>query len=119
RVLVVDDVDLLRDFTRSFLQAAGFTVIVASGGAEALKILENEIEPIKLLFTDYSMPGMNGVELIEKISQRWPKMKFVLASGYLDAPTRTRIEQCHASILSKPYDMRDAADIVMKRLAEE
>ena len=45
-------------------------------------------------------------------------MKFVLASGYLDAPTRIRIEQCQASILSKPYDMRDAADIVMEKLKE-
>ena len=118
RVLIVDDVDLLRDFTKSFLQAAGFTVLVASSGAEALKILEREIEPIKLLFTDYSMPGMNGVELIEAIAPRWPKMKFVLASGYLDAATRIRIEQCQASILSKPYDMRDAADIVMQKLKE-
>lgn len=118
RVLVVDDVDLLRDFTKSFLQAAGFTVLVASGGEEALKILEKEIEPIKLVFTDYAMPGMNGVELIEQIVTRWPKTKFVLASGYLDAPTRLRIEQTRASILSKPYDMRDAAEIVMRKLAE-
>ena len=117
RVLVVDDVDLLCDFTKSFLQAAGLTVFVANRGAEALKVLERETEPVDLLFTDYNMPEMNGVELIEKVAVRWPATRFILASGYLDEATRARVERCNATILAKPYDMRDAAEIVMRKLA--
>ena len=116
RVLVVDDVDLLREFTKAFLETTGLTVLLAGSGAEAVKVLENASEPIDLLLTDYNMPGMNGVELIEQVASRWPKIKFVLASGYLDDTTRERILRTGASILSKPYDLSDAADLVMKKL---
>ncbi|HXT11678.1 MAG TPA: ATP-binding protein [Candidatus Angelobacter sp.] len=116
RVLVVDDVDLLREFTKAFLETTGLTVLLAGSGAEAVQVLESAAEPVDLVFTDYNMPGMNGVELIEKIAARWPKMKFVLASGYLDDATRQRILRTGASILSKPYDLNDAAELVMQKL---
>jgi PAS domain S-box-containing protein len=119
RVLVVDDVDLLRDFTQKFLQMTGLNVLVASSGEQALQVLENSAEPVDLVFTDYNMPGMTGLELIEAITRRWPKTKFVLASGFLNDATYARIEQCRASILAKPYDMHDAAKIVMEKLAEK
>jgi two-component system, cell cycle sensor histidine kinase and response regulator CckA len=116
RVLVVDDVDLLREFTKAFLETTGLTVLLAASGAEAVKVLETETEPVDLVLTDYNMPGMNGVELIEQVATRWPKIKFVLASGYLDGTTRQRILAAGASILSKPYDLNDAADLVMQKL---
>jgi len=118
RVLVVDDVDLLRDFTQNFLQLTGLTVLVAGGGQQAIKMMEESPEPVDLVFTDYNMPGMNGLELIEQIAARWPKTKFVLASGFLDEATYARIEKCNTIILAKPYDMRAASEIVMKKLAE-
>jgi PAS domain S-box-containing protein len=117
RVLVVDDVDLLRDLARTFLELTGLTVLVASSGPQALKILEDAGEPVDIVFTDYNMPGMNGVELMEQISTRWPGTKFILASGYLDDATRVRVESCHATMLAKPYDIHAASELVMKRLA--
>ncbi len=116
RVLVVDDVDLLREFTKAFLETTGLTVLLAGSGSEAVKVLETESEPVDLVLTDYNMPGMNGVELIEQVATRWPKLKFVLASGYLDSATRQRILATGASILSKPYDLNDAAELVMQKL---
>ena len=116
RVLVVDDVDLLREFTKAFLETTGLTVLLAASGVEAVKVLETETEPVDLVLTDYNMPGMNGVELIEQVATRWPKIKFVLASGYLDGTTRQRILATGASILSKPYDLNDASDLVMQKL---
>jgi two-component system cell cycle sensor histidine kinase/response regulator CckA len=116
RVLVVDDVDLLRDLARTFLQLTGLTVLVASGGQQALKILE-ESAPVDILFTDYNMPGMNGVELMETVAARWPTTKFILASGFLDEVTHARIERCNATVLAKPYDIHVASEVVMKTLA--
>jgi PAS domain S-box-containing protein len=116
RVLVVDDVDLLRDFAQGFLEMSGLTVLTASGGQQAIEILK-ECEPVDLVFTDFNMPGMNGVELIEHIAARWPQIKFILASGYLDDETRARIERCKATVLSKPYDMHDASKIVLEKIA--
>jgi len=118
RVLVVDDVDLLRDFAQGFLEMSGLSVQVAASGAQAIQILAEPNAAIDLIFTDYNMPGMNGVELIEQAAKRWPKIKFVLASGYLDDVTRARLETYHASVLSKPYDMHDASELVLHRLAD-
>jgi CheY-like chemotaxis protein len=118
RVLVVDDVDLLRDFAQGFLEMSGLSVLVAGSGAQALQLLAEANAPIDLVFTDYNMPGMNGVELIEQAAKRWPKIKFVLASGYLDEVTRARLETYQASVLSKPYDMHDASELVLRRLAD-
>lgn len=117
RVLVVDDVDLLRDFAQGFLEMSGLSVLTACSGQQALDILK-DAEPVDLVFTDFNMPGMNGVELIERIAVRWPRTKFILASGYLDDETRARIERCHATVLSKPYDMHDASRIVLQKLAD-
>jgi len=118
RVLVVDDVDLLRDFAQGFLEMSGLSVQVASSGAQALQLLEESAVPIDVVFTDYNMPGMNGVELIEKAAKKWPRIKFVLASGYLDEVTRAQLETCKASVLSKPYDMHDASQLVLRQLAD-
>jgi PAS domain S-box-containing protein len=119
RVLVVDDVDLLRDFTQNFLQATGLNVLVASSGQQALNVLEQSAEPVDLVFTDYNMPGMNGLELIEEIARRWPATRFILVSGFLSDAAYARLERCRTSILAKPYDMHDAAKLVMEKLAEK
>ncbi len=117
RVLVVDDVDLVRDFTVNFLKAAGLSVLVADSGDQALQLLNASPEGVDLMFTDYSMPGMNGLELIEKVAAHWPRVRFLLASGYLDDATRKRIEQLKVSILTKPYEMPNAAEVIMRLLA--
>jgi CheY-like chemotaxis protein len=119
RVLVVDDLDLVRDFTRSFLEAAGLTVEVACDGVQAIKVLEKLTDPVDILFTDYNMPGMNGVELIERVAVRWPGTELLLASGYLDETVRKRLDELNASVLGKPYEMRQAAETIIRLLAKE
>jgi PAS domain S-box-containing protein len=114
RILVVDDLDLVRDFTQNFLCSAGYEVFVASQGDEALTILERENGAIDLMFTDFNMPGKTGLELIEEVSARWPHIKFILASGYLDDAERERIiEQSGAKILKKPYNVREATALIV------
>lgn len=117
RILVVDDLDLVRDFTQNFLRSAGYQVFVAGQASEALAILEEEQGHIDLMFTDFNMPGMSGLELIEEVSGRWPKIKFILASGYLDDLERERIVcATGARILKKPYNVRDATALIVNVL---
>jgi two-component system cell cycle sensor histidine kinase/response regulator CckA len=121
RILAVDDLDLVRDFAQAFLRMAGFEVMVASSGEEALETLTTQDSlgrPFDLLFTDFNMPGANGIELIEETSRRWPKMRFILASGYLQEAERDRIERIlHVRVLQKPFDPREASDLVLEILA--
>lgn len=114
RILVVDDLDLVRDFTQNFLCSAGYEVFVAAEAEEALTILERENGAIDLMFTDFNMPGKTGLELIEEVSGRWPEIKFILASGYLDDAERERIVgHCGAKLLKKPYNVRDATALIL------
>jgi PAS domain S-box-containing protein len=118
RILVVDDVDLVCDFARKFLEMAGLTVFVAGSGQQALQILEKSAEPVDILFTDYNMPGMNGIELMEQVVARWPKMKIILASGNLDENTESSVKRCNGSLISKPYTITDAMKIIRQILGQ-
>ncbi|MBM3880559.1 MAG: PAS domain S-box protein [Verrucomicrobia bacterium] len=115
RVLVVDDLDFIVDFTRSFLQAAGYEVFVAGNADEALGVFEREGGRLDVLLTDYAMPGRNGVELIKEARARWPHLRCILASGYLEEEESRRLEQeLRVHILNKPYNVREATDVVRR-----
>ena len=116
RILVVDDVDLLRDFAQGFLQMAGFDVVTAENGQAALKILENDPKPVDIILTDYNMPAMNGVDLVKRVAVRWPKIKFILASGYLDEKTQSSVQHHDATLILKPYAIQDLIKIIMEKL---
>lgn len=117
RVLVVDDMDLVRDFARTFLEASGYTVKVAASGEEALDILGKEEQPLDLVLTDFNMTGITGQQLIREITVRWPTTKCILASGYLEPEERSLVEEhLGASILNKPFNIREAADLIARLL---
>ncbi|MEY2409214.1 MAG: two-component system, cell cycle sensor histidine kinase and response regulator CckA [Verrucomicrobiota bacterium] len=113
RVLVVDDLDLVRDFTVQFLQRAGYEVVAADGAAAALEILEREGATMDAVLSDYSMPGENGWQLVSTILQRWPRIRCVLASGYLDEMELAEIEaDPRVRLLHKPYSIADATAVL-------
>ena len=116
RVLVVDDVDLLRDFARNFLEMAGFKVLTADNGQEALQVLEHATEPVDIVLTDYNMPSMNGVDLVKRVRERWPKTKFILASGYLDEKTQSSMKIPEVTLITKPYAIHEVIKIIMEKL---
>ena len=62
-ILVVDDLEQIRELVRSELEAAGYNVLQAHNGAAALLAAMNYVGRIDLLLTDVQMPGMNGREL--------------------------------------------------------
>ncbi len=116
QILVVDDVELLRDFARNFLEMAGFTVLTAKNGEEAIRILENSSKPVDIILSDYNMPNMNGIDLVRRVSKSWPKIKFILASGYLDEKTQADVRKQNATPILKPYTVDDLIKVIMKQL---
>lgn len=65
KILIVDDSESIREVLTYSLQNAGYEVLQASDGVNALKVFQEQ--PIDLLLTDYHMPNMNGLELIGKV----------------------------------------------------
>ena len=117
-LLIVDDIELVLECTCDFLQAVGFEVHSANNADEALRILNSK--QIDLVLTDFNMPGLSGLELISQIRTRWPHIKCILASGYLDDTVERRITtEFKAGTLRKPYNVADAAELVRKMLAPD
>ncbi len=117
RLLVVDDLDLVLEFAANFLKQAGYQVYTANSAEAALKILSQQKFPFDLVFTDYSMPGKNGWQLIQEVAARWPLTKCLLASGYLDDEERAEISRNPAvQLLNKPYGMAQATAMISEML---
>jgi two-component system, cell cycle sensor histidine kinase and response regulator CckA len=107
-ILLAEDEANLRYLARQFLEKQGYKVIEATDGAAAMQIAVAHEGVIHLLLTDVIMPGMNGRELAQRISEIRPQTKVLYMSGYtenvighngtLDAGVR---------LLQKPFTLRD------------
>jgi signal transduction histidine kinase/CheY-like chemotaxis protein len=83
-VLVVEDEEGVRELASEFLESAGYAVLTAKDGTEALAIAEQSEEPIHLLLTDVVMPKMRGPELAKRLKGLRTKLRIVYMSGYLE-----------------------------------
>jgi len=82
RIMIVDDDPLVRDGLISAFQDLGFVTLGAEDASRALALLDGDVE-IDGLVTDFSMPGMNGLELIHAIHARKPGLPAVLFTGHM------------------------------------
>lgn len=80
RILVVDDDEFFRFLCSDILTSAGYEVVVAICGAEAIKIIENE--SLDVVITDLIMPDMNGLELLQRIKQYNTFIEVIVITGY-------------------------------------
>jgi signal transduction histidine kinase/ActR/RegA family two-component response regulator len=106
-ILVVEDDDEVRSLASEFLRSAGYSVLTAKDGVEALDVSERFGSSIQLLLTDVVMPKMRGTELAQKLKARLPGLRVVYLSGYLDQDTCSREILEKAVVLQKPFS-RDA-----------
>jgi len=83
-VLLVEDDERVRSLARKVLEQAGYRVIVAAGGKEALAAAEAHEGQIDVLMTDVVMPEMSGRTLTRRLTQRHPGLKVLYMSGYPD-----------------------------------
>jgi PAS domain S-box-containing protein len=103
-VLLVEDEPALRALTKRVLSSAGYTVIDAGNGDEALAALAAFEGPVDLMLTDVVMPGMNGRDLATRVIALRPAIKVLFASGYTDdAIFRHGVLDDGSRFISKPY----------------
>jgi len=104
RILIVEDRDDVAELAQMLLEAGGYQTVVASDGAAALKLLEQDAA-FDLLFTDLIMPGgMNGVVLAREVKRRLPKIKVLLTTGYAEASLeRTDAGGSEYEVVNKPF----------------
>lgn len=105
-VLVVDDeMEILRTL-KSYLSINGFRVLAAKSGAEAMEIVESE--KIHIVLTDVSMPGMDGISLLEKIRRYDFSIQVIIMTGFSTFNTTLQaLELGAADYILKPFEDLD------------
>jgi PAS domain S-box-containing protein len=98
-VLVVEDQEEVRTLACTILREAGYEVLDAADGEEALTLARRFAGTIRLMLTDVIMPGMNGKELAARMTPVLPAMRIIFMSGYTD---RVALEG-DAILLEKPF----------------
>jgi signal transduction histidine kinase/CheY-like chemotaxis protein len=83
-ILVVEDDVTVRELVCKFLDSAGYHVLAAEDGVEALQVAKDRGQSIDALLTDVVMPRMRGTELAARLSNLLPKMKVIFMSGYME-----------------------------------
>ena len=103
-ILVVEDLNELRELIRETLEPNGYEVLLAGDGLAALEICERIEKPLDLIVTDVRMPRMGGQELAQALKKRQPELKVLYMSGYNDdtSPGGT-VSEGSALLLPKPF----------------
>jgi PAS domain S-box-containing protein len=116
-ILLVEDEANLRYLARQYLEKQGYRVIEAADGAVAMQIAVAHEAVIHLLLTDVIMPGMNGRELAQRISEIRPNVKVLYMSGYTENVVgHNGMLDAGVRLLQKPFNLRDLKRIVREVL---
>jgi CheY-like chemotaxis protein len=118
-ILVVEDEDSVRSLVREVLSKAGYTVVGASNGEDALCWMESEgdNQNVDLIISDVIMPKMGGRELVRELSRRGFEIPVLFMSGYTNDPSPLEdMLGDRASFLPKPFTIDGLYDIVRRTL---
>lgn len=102
--LVVDDEAGIRDFLKIALESAGYEVLSAADGEEALGISQRFLGAIHLLLTDIHMPRMNGIDLARFIAEQRPETRLFFMTGYSSASLPASL---NGRLVRKPFALHE------------
>ena len=103
-VLLVEDEDVVRGLATHILEDAGYKVLAARGGAEAIQLCTGPVKQIDLLLTDVVMPETSGKEVAERVTALRPHLKVLFMSGYTDeAIVHHGVLDSNVEFIQKPF----------------
>lgn len=110
KILLVEDETDGAELAATLLSANGLEVVQAHSADDALRVLQSD-KDIDAVFTDIMMPGMDGLELADAISERYPTVKIVLTSGYV-LPDLLKNRERPYLFAAKPYRIDDILQLL-------
>ena len=113
-VLVVEDDRLNRDLICKVLRREGHRVVEASDGAEALELLY--AQRFDLVITDFMMPRLNGLKLVEQLHPFQPQLPIIFITGYLSTISGKTILDNVAEVIPKPFELNVLRSTVQRVL---
>ena len=103
-VLLTEDDDMVRALASRVLSTHGYRVLEAANGSAAMSICERHTEPIQLLITDVVMPGMSGLDLVDRLGKLRPEIRVLYMSGYADrAVVHQQVLDEKTPFIQKPF----------------
>jgi two-component system cell cycle sensor histidine kinase/response regulator CckA len=122
-ILVVEDDAFVRGLAAEALGECGYHVLVAPDGDQAIRLAQEYSGPIELVLTDVILPGMNGRQVAERLTQSRPDLRVLFMSGYTDdviarasSAGRTRAWAAGSKLLQKPFTLESLASGVREAL---
>ncbi len=111
--LVVDDDEIVREVAKAILEQAGFSVVVAADGVEAVELFQKRPDEFCFVLLDMTMPRMDGIKTFQALRRVRPAVKVVLSSGYNEQDATDRVRgKGLAGFAQKPYTPAELLQIV-------
>ena len=115
-ILVIDDEAAQRDVLTGYLKKKGYQIFAASSGKEGIEITKNE--PVDIILSDFKMPELNGIEVLEQVKKMNPEISFVIVTAYGTVENAVKAMRLGAfDYISKPVDL-DELDLMIERIIE-
>jgi len=115
RLLVVDDEPANRTSLARLLTMRGYQVVLAEDGPSAIRLCEQQDEPIDLVLLDLLMPGMNGKDVLVALRQRRPSIRVMVVTGFAEPSLiEDAIQLGAVAVAHKPFNVPDLLDQVRK-----
>ncbi len=116
-ILLVDDEEGIRDLGKRILCGAGYTVITAGNGREALEVFRKRNADISIVILDLIMPEMGGKECLEELLKLDPQVKVIVSSGFLpDGMTKEVVDKGSKGFVNKPFRSNDMLRMIRETL---
>ena len=116
KILVVDDEAIMRDSLRDWLTDAGYDVLTAGNGAEALEIIRKEKPGVAVI--DLVLPGSDGLELLRKARQILPDIQVIIITAYSSVHTAiAAIKEGAYDYIEKPFSP-EKVELLIAKLVE-
>ncbi len=116
-VMMVDDEEAILSTGRDILEDAGYKVLIARSGEEALEIFKKQAGEIDIVVLDLGMPGMGGRECLIQMAQLDPTARILISTGYgIDGNEFGEVELSYMGLLPKPFRLKDLLEAVDKGL---
>ena len=115
-ILILDDEAAQRDILTGYLKKKGYKIFSASSGREGIEIIKNN--PVDIILSDFKMPDLNGIEVLEQVKKINPEISFVIVTAYGTVENAVKAMRLGAfDYISKPVDL-DELDIMIERIIE-
>lgn len=116
RVLVVDDESIIRESLRDWLTGAGYEILTAGSGEEALRLVKQK--SVKIMLADLIMPGMDGIELMKEARKIVPTISTVIITAHATVQTAiTAMREGAHDYIEKPF-CPERVELLLKSLLE-